>query len=433
MIAALVLGLQAELFVMGKPQLGETLRFEVPAPMATMGFLLVDTAPGPTPIGPVVLEVGVTPNLIILPMGIAIAAPLFSEVVVPDEASLEGLHLWTQAVIVYGTPFFDPSTGADFTLGTPLPLDAVDDYTYRLQGSGGSDLTLDEIAQSAFDLCVVDFSADGLAEFTPAQIAALQGPAEPDRIRLAYMSIGEAEDYRWYWPHMSPSLLDSANPQWSDNWKVRFWEEEWKEIIVHGNEAVGPSYLDRVIDQGFDGVFLDVVDAFEFFGPVANGGNGKKENAAIEMVRFVAEIALHARITRGVSDFLVVPQNGAPIITPDFYPWSTLGPGDPPMPTMMADLQQHRWFLTTDAIATEDIFFNGPKDEDNAYNPDNYLLGLLDEWTAAGLPVLSTEYLTKQGKVDAFYDTHAPAEGFVPYATVRDLDEMTVNPGHAPD
>lgn len=77
------MAVQAELFVMGKPQLGETLLFEMPAPMATMGFLLVDTAPGPTPIGPVVLDVG-----------IAIAAPRFMEADIPNEPTLAGLHVW---------------------------------------------------------------------------------------------------------------------------------------------------------------------------------------------------------------------------------------------------------------------------------------------------------------------------------------------------
>lgn len=37
------------------------------------------------------------------------------------------------------------------------------------------------------------------------------------------------------------------------------------------------------------------------------------------------------------------------------------------------------------------------------------------------------------GEVDSHYNVYAPAQGFIPYVTVRDLDQMTINPGHPPD
>ena len=59
-----------------------------------------------------------------------------------------------------------------------------------------------EIAASPFDLVVIDYSRSGTDDkrFTPAEVKGMQ--VKPDgrrRIVLAYMSIGEAEDYRFYW------------------------------------------------------------------------------------------------------------------------------------------------------------------------------------------------------------------------------------------
>jgi uncharacterized protein (TIGR01370 family) len=56
----------------------------------------------------------------------------------------------------------------------------------------------------------------------------------------------------------------------------------------------------------------------------------------------------------------------------------------------------------------------------------------LDRFKAAGKPVLTTDYVTRRAKIDAFYQK-ALSRGYVPYVTRRDLDVLTINRGHAPD
>jgi len=79
------------------------------------------------------------------------------------------------------------------------------------------------------------------------------------------MSIGEAEDYRYYWKAEwktnPPSWLAEENPNWPGNYKVRYWNEDWQNIIYGNND----SYLRKILDAGFDGVYLDIIDAFEYF------------------------------------------------------------------------------------------------------------------------------------------------------------------------
>ncbi|HGY90689.1 MAG TPA: hypothetical protein ENK43_05915 [Planctomycetes bacterium] len=417
----------------GKPVIGATLRLEVTAPFGTNLVLLADSGGGPNSFGGYVFDLDLGPNLQIIPLGVAGAGPVVLEQVIPNLSGLVGLTTFVQIVGVSPSAQVSLSQGYQVTVGLPLPMAQVDDYCYQLQGPGGSNLSLSPIASTAFDLSITDFSSDGTTQFTAAEVGALQSPSEPQRIRLAYMSIGEAEDYRWYWPLIDPTLVAQANPQWAGNFKVKYWDPAWKDVIIHGNPIIGQSYLDRIIDQGFDGVYLDIIDAFEFFGPSEEGGVDLRRDAAREMVQFVLEIAHHARVVRGRPDFLVVPQNGSTIITDGFYPADTLQPGDPSTPQAMAALMKDRYFRTIDAIGVEDVFYTGGADENNPYNPDTYRLGLLSQFVGFGLPVLNIEYLTVPSLINDFYTIHAPAAGFVPYSSVRDLDILTVNSAFPPN
>ncbi|BDU50426.1 endo alpha-1,4 polygalactosaminidase [Haliovirga abyssi] len=85
------------------------------------------------------------------------------------------------------------------------------------------------------------------------------------RLVVCYMSIGEAENYRYYWDKewdkSHPLWLDNENPSWKGNFKVKYWNKNWHDIIF-GNDN---SYLKKIIDAGFDGVYLDIIDAYEYF------------------------------------------------------------------------------------------------------------------------------------------------------------------------
>lgn len=40
-----------------------------------------------------------------------------------------------------------------------------------------------------------------------------------------------------------------------------YWTKPWRDILFGQSD----SYLDKVLAAGFDGVYLDVVDAYEYF------------------------------------------------------------------------------------------------------------------------------------------------------------------------
>ena len=274
-------------------------------------------------------------------------------------------------------------------------LTEVNDFLYQLQ-----DIDLSAIGDSAYDLIVMDYSSDGseTGEFAPAQIAALKDSPGGAKIVLAYMSIGEAEDYRFYWRGIwkpgSPSWLEATNPNRPGNYKVRYWEPEWQSIIF--------PYTDRLLLAGFDGAYLDIIDAYEYF---ADQGRG---TAAQEMGAFVTAIATYARASD--PDFYIFPQNAPELagLVPDYLD-------------------------SVDGIGQEDIYY-GYEDDDQQTPPDvtEELEGYLDMFESAGKLVLTVDYAETSSFVDDAY-TRSRAKGYVPFVTVRDLDRLTVNPDHPPD
>ena len=121
------------------------------------------------------------------------------------------------------------------------------------------------VADTNYDMVIMDLFHEG-ESFTAEEISALKyknnGGA---RLVLCYASIGEAEDYRYYWRDEwtmdRPVWLEAENDDWEGNYKVRYWDPEWKAIIF-GNDD---SYIKKIIDAGFDGAYLDIIDAFEYF------------------------------------------------------------------------------------------------------------------------------------------------------------------------
>ena len=125
---------------------------------------------------------------------------------------------------------------------------------------------IESVAATNYDVVIMDlFFNDGTA-FTADEVARLKRKANGGkRLVICYMSIGEAEDYRYYWQSSwkrhKPAWLARENPDWPGNYKVRYWHSEWQDLIC----GPGDSYLNRILLAGFDGVYLDIVDAFEYF------------------------------------------------------------------------------------------------------------------------------------------------------------------------
>ncbi len=122
------------------------------------------------------------------------------------------------------------------------------------------------VTYTNYDLLIMDLFFNDGTQFTSSEITLLKNKANGGkRLIISYMSIGEAENYRYYWQPSwntnKPSWLDAENPNWEGNYKVKYWNTDWQNII-YGNDN---SYLKKIVDANFDGVYLDIIDAFEYY------------------------------------------------------------------------------------------------------------------------------------------------------------------------
>lgn len=282
---------------------------------------------------------------------------------------------------------------------TPRSWDEIHNFTYWLDGPN-----LTTIGNSSFELAVIDYSADGSAdgEFTPAQIATLKTAGCPRKV-LAYLSIGEAEDYRWYWqPDWSvgdPAWIVAENPDWPGNYKVAYWHPGWQAIIF--------AYLDKIIAQGFDGVYLDIVDAYQY-----DYAAGHEQ----DMVDFVIAIATYGRThSPAGQSFATFPQNA----------WELAGDHPEYLAAINGIGKEETYYFATDDLTTPaerqemeqwlDIYRN----QAGYAGPDGQGL------------VLNIDYANQPTHIADAY-TSAAAKGYLEYVTDVDLDHLRINPGYEP-
>lgn len=287
-------------------------------------------------------------------------------------------------------------------------LPATPEWAYMLEGDVAA-----EIVGTTFDVLVMDYTKDGTENvaqlYTAAEMVRMKSYGAT-RTLLAYLSIGEAEGYRYYFDPSwaddaapgfrdpdAPGWLGALNPDWPGDYKVRYWDGEWQEIVL--------AYVERLIARGYDGVYLDIVDGFEYWSDPENGEGYTlgEADAAERMIAFVSRIATRARGLRG--DFLVIPQNGERLLGFD-----TNG----------------RYLDSINGLAVEDLFYDERTPLDESVTAERMIY--LDKVLAAGKPVLVVDY-TYAGAGDSLVEdfrARAAAAGYCAYAarTDRQLDSL---------
>jgi len=310
-----------------------------------------------------------------------------------------------------------------------------DSVLYVLQHDN---VTPAQLRDAAFTWLIVEPTIDtGTGqELTPAEVADIETGGPCAKTTLAYLSIGEAEDYRSYWdaswvdgagnpiPGVAPAWLGPQNPDFPGNYKVRFWDPDWQALILGTPAGTGETPLDRIIDQGMDGVYLDIIDGYYFWSTSADGGIPElsRMQARTLMIDFIETIANYAHTTRNTPGFLVFPQNASDIIRNDAFEF---------------DADTDRYFAAIDGIGQEDLFYN----ELTAQPPaeTQFVLDHLREFPLRGKTVLVTDYVIKEtnqsapkndARVADFY-ARCAAEGFIPYAAIsnRALDVIVTFAG----
>jgi len=279
-------------------------------------------------------------------------------------------------------------------------LSGVQSWLYLLDSDLEPPL-VDLIADSGHDLVVLDFvpsQADRRDFDMSGVVERLHAAAQP-KLVLAYLDIGQAEDYRTYWqPGWGPGDPDwivGVDPEgWEGCFPVAYWAPAWRDIWLSDK-----GYLRAVVEAGFDGMYLDWIEAYDDKNVCAQADKEDRDPEA-EMVQWVRDLAERGRAL--APRFIVVAQNAVEL------------------------LEDGRYEALLDGVAQEAIWFDGSEDgrregdvHTDAELTDEYL-SYLEPARARGLAVLTVDYARERGNVSEA-SLNARQRGFIPFVGGRGL------------
>ena len=318
-----------------------------------------------------------------------------------------------------------PGTTPQEKPSTELNGVTVSTWMYQIQNLDEND-NIDELDNTEYDMLVVE-PGHNFSDYpynTDYVVSALkQKPNGSNRILLAYIDIGQAEDYRDYWQDdwVPPTATQPGNPDflvtidpdgWSGNYPVAYWDTAWQNIWLCTD-----GIIEQLADFGFDGVYLDWVEAYDD-DKVREVAQTENINTEEEMMLFIQRIRNKGKSIN--SGFLIIPQN-APYLL---------------------DANPGLYTSIIDAVATEDTWYYGEADADwnsssagdlsggerhsEDYSTENRILQN-KKYLQLGIPVFTVDYCISEQNANETYN-NSRENGFIPLVTRVSLSEITETP-----
>jgi len=302
---------------------------------------------------------------------------------------------------------------------------SVSTWMYQIQGLEKRE-SVDKLFNTKYDMFVVEPGSNFKDEPYDTAYIVSKLKKKPDgerRILLAYIDIGEAEDYRLYWQNDwvapdkthpgTPDFLITEDPDgWSGNYPVAYWDKRWQNIWLGKN-----GIIEQIANYGFDGVYLDWVEAYDD-DSVREFGEKQGVNTEKEMMKFIENIRAKGRTIS--PDFLIISQNAPYLLdtSPDYY----------------ASL--------IDGFAAEDTWFYGDGDaewdssdagdltggdrQSDDYSTKSRIIQY-KKYLKLGVPVFTVDYCISKKNADSVYD-NSRGNGFIPLVTRVSLSRITETP-----
>lgn len=301
----------------------------------------------------------------------------------------------------------------------------VSTFMYQIQHLDDNS-EIDELAVTDYDMLIVEPGFN----FTesPYDINYLVNSLSTkdngdERVLLAYIDIGQAEDYRTYWesnwiaPTATasgfPGFLVTIDPDgWSGNYPVAYWDTLWQNIWLEDG-----GLIDQIATYGFDGVYLDWVEAYDD-DLVRDYAASQGKNTEDEMMSFISKIKEKGKSIN--PNFLVIAQNAPYLLDAN--------------PTEYASI--------IDAIATEDTWFYGEGDaewddpeagdlkggerHEGDYSTKNRIVQS-EKYLDLGIPVFTVDYCLSSRRAKSVY-RKSRKHGFIPLVTQVSLSAITDTP-----
>jgi uncharacterized protein (TIGR01370 family) len=214
------------------------------------------------------------------------------------------------------------------------------------------------------------------------------GDLPKETIRLAYLSLGEADPQRPYWPQIrARSFLIEANPNWPDNFRVDMRDKRWQELLL-GQE------IPRLLRLGFQGFMLDTLDTAPYLEGLDAARFAGSRQALRDLLRLIRQTYPQALLVANGTDSLI---DAAPFV--DGYMVESV--------FAIYDFARHTYRPTT------------PQER-------SWKLTQIDRAQAiARRPVFTIEYASVGDlALGQWAEAEASSRGFHPYVAVKDINTL---------
>ena len=201
---------------------------------------------------------------------------------------------------------------------------------------------------------------------------------------FSYLAVGQAQNIETYWQSWwtvgNPSWLISTS-EYGGTYNVAYWDAAWQAIMFQT--------IDRIINNGFDGLFLDQSDPYwnnsfpKGSTPISTFSQRSKD--------LVCNIANYARGKK--ASFKIFVNGGA-------NQYDSFGSGY--ADCLDATAGEHLWFLGTGRPDT------------SGYPP--YTIPVLQRLAGAGKKIFTFDYTSNQGEINSVL-SNSRSKGFIPTIT----------------
>lgn len=308
----------------------------------------------------------------------------------------------------------------------------VNNWFYFL-GFEPSEVELQQMVDSVYDMVVLEpiFTDASNTDYEmDVHVSQLHSSSHP-KLTLAYIDIGQAEDWRTYWQPGwgigNPTWIVANDPDgWKGNYPVAYWHPDWQDIWLNPQNG----YLKQLIDTGFDGIYLDWVEAYSDENVITaalNDGVDPQE----EMVSFIQKMRI---FTQSLSPgFTIIGQNAIELVEDNSYvavidaiaqeqTWfdgaaSNNPPGDCPLPATEDDIDTPEYYNSLSSGCQQ--MYNDFPDSTLHVSTESYLY-YLDIASGKNIPIFTVDYAVQQNNINAVY-IDSRALGYIPFVGQRAL------------
>jgi cysteinyl-tRNA synthetase len=305
------------------------------------------------------------------------------------------------------------------------------------------DPVLDDIVASDYDMIVIEpiFTEKENENYdiksAVGKIKNSAGSNVKNKLVIAYIDIGQAEDFRYYWKEGwkvgDPVFIAGEDPDlWEGCFPVAFWDKEWQDIWFKGVNGYD-AQLKRIVDAGFDGVYLDWVEAYSDNSVIQIAEDEGKDSVE-EIKKFIEKIKDYGIISD--PDFVVIAQNAAELAQYDDYvaiidaiaqeqTWfdgSAVGEpeGDCPLPATDADIETKEY---EESLSEGCLKMYVELPESTLHVSSEEYINNLKIAKNKGVVIFTVDYALKEENIKQVYE-NSKSLGFIPFASNRPLNQF---------